>query len=76
MFTANLLIQTQPGSAKKVVQKLHATAGLLIENCFEDRLTAIWRGRNTQDLVDLIDKLRTFHPEINRIEPTTIESDA
>ncbi len=75
MLTATVIIDTKPGAAAEVAKEIQVCPDVEVQSYHNDRIAITWRGRTTQDLIDLSDRLRTAYPEIDRIEPTAFESD-
>lgn len=75
MITANLLIQTRVGAGQRVAEGIRTIDLISVDNVDGDRITAVWRGQSTQELIDLTELLCSQYPEITRVEPTTLESD-
>jgi hypothetical protein len=75
MLTATVMIDTQPGTAAEVAREIQVCPNVEVRSFHNDRIAITWRGRTTQDLIDLSDKLRAAYPDIDRIEPTAFESD-
>jgi hypothetical protein len=77
MLVANLVVETLPGKAHVVLERLGRLKGMTaVSGDGDHRITATWSVPDIDSLEGLCEVLQALNPEIIGVSPTPVEGDS
>jgi hypothetical protein len=75
MLVANLVVDTLPGKAQAVAERMGQIKGMGLLSTEGDRVTGSWKVPDGRTREGIYDVLRAMNPEIVEVYPTMLLSD-
>jgi hypothetical protein len=73
MLVANIVVETLPGKAEAVAERLARLRGMgALAHTGDDRLTAIWKVPDCDNVEGLSEVLQAMNPEIVHVYPAFV----